>query len=230
MNKFARRLAWVAAGAAVGVATAKLSKARRKKEAAGQELKYRGTLTLETEQLILRRFTMEDAEPMYRNWASDPAVTKFLQWKPHKDIGETEGILAGWLPCYEDSQGQGFYNWAIELKELGEPVGSISVVNRDDRARRAHIGYCLGRNWWRQGIMTEALAAVIKYLFGEGYLRIESRHNVNNPHSGDVMKKCGMQYEGTFKGYEWDNSGIGDAAFYAILKEDYENTKGGACQ
>ena len=78
--------------------------------------------------------------------------------------------------------------------------------------------------------MTEALGAVIKYLFREGYLRVESRHNVKNPHSGGVMKKCGMQYEGTFKGYEWDNSGIGDAAFYAILKEDYENTKGGACQ
>lgn len=227
MNKFARRLAWIAAGAAVGVVTAKLSKARKEKAAAADGLKHSGTVALETERLILRRFTLEDAEPMYQNWAHDPEVTKYLTWPPHQDVDVSEEIIDSWVSQYEKGN---YYNWAIELKELGEPIGNISVVQRDDRARRAHIGYCLGKDWWHQGIMTEALGAVIKYLFREGYLRVESRHNVKNPHSGDVMKKCGMQYEGTFKGYEWDNSGIGDAAFYAILKEDYENTKGGACQ
>lgn len=229
MNKFARYLAWIAAGAAAGAAHYYLTKKRNRPAQPPQGLKRRGTQTIETERLILRRFTMEDAQYMYDNWAKDPEVTRFLQWKPHQDVDETEEILAGWLPCYENSEDKGFYNWAIELKDLGQPVGNISVVQRDDRARRAHIGYCLGRAWWHQGIMSEALSAVIDYLFSEGYLRIESRHNVNNPHSGDVMKKCGMQYEGTFKGYDWDNSGIGDAAFYSILKEDYEN-KGGAGQ
>lgn len=229
MNRFLRILAWMAAGAAVGIATAKLSKKREEKSASGQELKLSGTQTIETERLILRRFTMDDAQNMYDNWANDPEVTRFLMWQPHKDVEETEGILADWLTHYDKSGDNGFYNWAIVLKDLGEPVGNISVVQRNDRARRAHIGYCLGQKWWHQGIMSEALGAVIDYLFSEGYLRIDSQHNVNNPHSGGVMKKCGMKYEGTFKGYEWDNSGIGDAAFYAILKEDYEN-KGGACQ
>ena len=229
MKKLARTLALIAAGAAAGAGLHHFTRKKRARsdQRGSQNLKHSGTVTIETGRLVLRRFDMSDAEAMYANWACDPQVTKFLQWKPHPDVEATESILESWLPQYEDKDAQGFYNWAIELKELGEPIGSISVVSRDDRARRAHIGYCIGKDWWHQGIMSEALAAVIDFLFSEGYLRIDSRHNVNNPHSGDVMKKCGMQYEGTFKGYEWDNSGIGDACFYAILKEDYDTLPGG---
>lgn len=227
MNRFIRTLIWIAAGAAAGVGFHHLTKGRQQKETPVEVLRRSGTRTIETERLVLRRFTMEDAQAVYDNWANNPEVTRFLQWKPHQDVDETEGILADWISRYDDG---GWYNWAIELKERGEPIGNISVVQQDERARRAHIGYCIGKQWWHQGIMTEALSAVIKYLFSEGYLRIDSRHNVNNPHSGDVMKKCGMQYEGTFKGYEYDNSGIGDASFYAILKEDYDKNQGGACQ
>ena len=225
MNKLARSIFAIAAGAAAGVGLYHLTKDRREAPADPNALKLSGTHTIETERLILRQFTIDDAEAVYNNWCNDPEVTKFLQWPTHQDVDETEGILEDWVEKY----GQGdWYNWAIELKELGEPIGNISVVQQDQRARRAHIGYCLGRKWWHQGVMSEALAAVISYLFHEGFLRIESRHNVNNPHSGDVMKKCGMQYEGTFRGYDWDNSGIGDAAFYSILKEDYKGYKKGS--
>ncbi len=228
MNKLARHLIAITAGAVTGAALYHLTKKRESAPKDPDALKKSGTRTIETERLILRQFDIEDAEAMYRNWASDPEVTRFLQWQPHIDQDETEEILESWIERYGEGD---YYNWLIELKELGEPIGSISVVSQDNRSRRAHIGYCLGRAWWHKGIMSEALAAVISYLFSEGYLRIESRHNVNNPHSGEVMKKCGMTYEGTFKGYEWDNSGIGDAAFYSILKEDYKGyKKGGDCQ
>lgn len=217
MNKLARTLAWIAAGAVSGVI---LSKLGRKKERAAQDgpLKGSGTAVLETERLLLRPFTLDDAPDVYENWAKDPEVTRFLQWQPHKDQEETYRILEDWVGQYEKGN---YYNWAIVLKELGEPVGNISVVQQNDRALQAHIGYCLGRAWWRQGIMSEALSAVIDYLFQEGYRRIDSRHNVNNPHSGDVMKKCGMRYEATLRQRGWDNSGIHDEALYSILAEDY---------
>ena len=48
-----------------------------------------GTKRLETDRLILRKFELSDAEPMYRNWASDPEVTNYLMWPPHKNIGTT---------------------------------------------------------------------------------------------------------------------------------------------
>ena len=228
MNKFARRLIAITAGAITGTALYHLTKKRESAPKDPDALKMSGTRTIETERLILRQVRPGDWEYAYKNWCSDPEVTRFLQWPAHQDADETEEIFEGWMERYDEGD---YYNWLIELKELHEPIGNISVVNQDQRAKRANIGYCQGREWWHKGIMSEALAAVISYLFHEGYLRIDSRHNVNNPHSGDVMKKCGMTYEGTFRGYEWDNSGIGDAAFYSILKEDYKGyKKGGGCQ
>ena len=70
--------------------------------------------------------------------------------------------------------------------------------------------------------MTEAFREVIRFLFGEvGVNRIEARHDVNNPHSGDVMKKCGLKFEGTRRQGGKNNQGIVDLSVYAILREDY---------
>ena len=86
----------------------------------------------------------------------------------------------------------------------------------------AHIGYCIGRNWWGQGLMSEALEGVIHFLITQvGANRIESRHDPNNPASGKVMAKCNMVYEGTSRQGDWNNQGLCDAANYALLKEDY---------
>jgi ribosomal-protein-alanine N-acetyltransferase len=115
-----------------------------------------------------------------------------------------------------------FYLWAIELKAIGEPIGSISVVDQNERLNMVHIGYCIGSNWWRQGIVSEAFAAIIPFLFDEVKTnRIEARHDPNNPNSGKVMLKCGLQYEGTHRQADWSNQGIVDTAMYGLLVEDY---------
>ena len=124
------------------------------------------------------------------------------------------------MPQYQDKT---FYQWAIELKELGEPIGSISVVNMDDRVDMVEIGFCIGRSWWGQGIMTEAFRAVISYLFGEVHvLRIEAGHDPRNPASGAVQRKCGLKYEGTLRRSIRSNQGITDKVVLAILKEEWE--------
>lgn len=180
-------------------------------------LMHKGTRTIETYRLILRQAIPEDAEPMFRNWASDPEVTKFLTWPPHESVTVTQTVLSSWLAEYARDD---YYHWMIVLKETGEPIGSL-LANTVGRAQAAHIGYCIGRTWWHQGIMSEALRAVIAYLFDEvGYHRIESIHDPNNPHSGAVMRKCGMQYEGTLRMGDRNNQGICDAAQYAILRND----------
>lgn len=180
-------------------------------------MKHLGTKRIETERLVLRRFVMEDAQPMFQNWASDPDVTKFLTWSAHASVEVTRAVLADWTAGYEKED---FYVWAIEYE--GEPIGSISVVDRNDRAELVHIGYCIGKKWWHKGIMSEALAALIRFFFDEvGVNRIETRHDPNNPHSGDVMKKCGMRFEGTLRQSDWNNQGICDACWYAILRSEY---------
>jgi ribosomal-protein-alanine N-acetyltransferase len=182
-------------------------------------MKYLGTTDITTERLLLRRFTTDDAEAMYHNWASDSEVTKFLTWPPHQSVSATEEILKQWVEQYENPD---YYSWAIVLKSLDEPIGSISVVKHDDRIAMAHIGYCIGKQWWRKGITSEALQAVIAFLFEKvGMNRIEARHDPNNPNSGKVMQKCGMLYEGTMRQADLNNQGVCDFSEYAILAEDY---------
>lgn len=180
---------------------------------------HKGTQTIETSRLILRKAVREDAEPMFRNWASDPEVTKYLTWPPHETIEVTRKVLEGWLAEYEKDD---YYQWMIVLKETGEPIGSL-VASTVGRAQAAHIGYCIGKAWWHRGIMSETLQAVIAYLFEEvGYHRIESMHDPNNPHSGAVMRKCGMRYEGITRDSDRNNQGICDAVHYGILRRDWE--------
>ena len=183
-------------------------------------MEHKGTVYIETERLILRRFTLDDASAMYENWASDDEVTKYLMWQAHGDISVSESILRDWVKNYENN---GFYTWAIVFKENSDkPIGSIAVVeNIDETVRKAHIGYCIGKPWWHKGIMSEALKAVIDFLFDEvGVNRVESRHDPRNPNSGAVMKKCGMKYEGTHRQSDRNNQGICDACYYAILADE----------
>lgn len=178
-----------------------------------------GAKTIETDRLLLRKLSVNDAEAMFRNWASDPEVTKFLTWPPHKSAEITKSLLEDWSKEYEKDN---YYQWGIELKAIGEVIGTISVVGLKEEIDMVHIGYCIGQAWWHQGVMTEALGAIIDFFFTEVRCnRIESRHDVNNPHSGEVMKKCGMKLEGMKRSADINNQGICDVVEYAILKCDY---------
>ena len=175
-----------------------------------------GTKRLETERLILRRFVPEDAEAMYRNWCADSEVTKFLTWPPHKSVEVSRSVVQKWVDSYANDA---YYQWAIVPKALGEPIGSIAAVNQNDDTEMVHIGYCIGRAWWHRGYTSEALRAVMDFFFDTvGVNRVESEHDPENPHSGMVMRKCGMKYEGTLRQAVRSNRGVCDACWYALLR------------
>ena len=180
---------------------------------------HKGTCRLETSRLLLRKAVTEDARSMFDNWASDPEVTKYLTWPTHSNPEVSRTVLDSWIAEYQKDD---FYQWLIARKDApASPIGSISVVALDSGIGKAEIGYCLGKAWWHQGIMTEALQAVMDFLFDEvGMNRIEARHDPRNPHSGAVMRKCGMQYEGTLRQSDRNNQGICDASVYALLAEE----------
>ena len=182
-------------------------------------MKHCGTQTLETKRLILRRFTVRDADAMYTNWASDPEVTRYLTWPAHAGVETSRAVLADWTAAYAQ---ESFYQWAIVLKDRAdEPIGSIGAVDVSDDIAAVQIGYCLGRRWWHQGIMSEALGAVMDFFFDAvGCNRVAGRHDPRNPHSGMVMQKCGMKYEGTQRSADRNNQGICDTSWYALLKDE----------
>lgn len=184
-------------------------------------MKHLGTIPLETRRLLLRPFTVSDAQAMFYHWASDKMVTKYLTWPAHRSPSDTAAVLERWVESYQDMD---YYHWAITLKDReGELIGSIGVTNRIDKiVQMAHIGYCIGRDWWHQGITSEALKRVMSFLFEDiGLQRIESRHDPRNPNSGLVMKKCGMRYEGTLRCADWNNEGICDACYYGMLAGEW---------
>ena len=185
-------------------------------------MKNLGTVNIETERLILRRFIASDAPSAYRNWMGDCEVTKYLRWQAHESVTVSEDVIGRWISDYTDDRN---YLWAIELKEIGEPVGTIAVVEQDEYVESVQIGYCIGSSYWHRGIMSEAFGAVIKFLFEEvGVNRIEAQHDPANPNSGAVMKKCGLIYEGTMREADFNNTGIVDAAIYGITAGDYFNS------
>ena len=181
-------------------------------------MKHLGTKQIETQRLILRPFTVEDADAMYHNWASDPVVTKFLMWPTHTSVEVSRMVLSDWVSHYSE---ENYYQWAIVPKDFGQPIGSIAVVHMHDRIGKAEVGYCIGKQWWHQGIMSEAVTAVIDFLLCDvGVNRVEACHDPNNPHSGAVMAKCGMTYEGTQRQASFNNQGLCDLSWYAILASD----------
>lgn len=179
-------------------------------------MKHLGTRRIETKRLILRRFTLDDALPMYRNWASDPEVTKYLTWQTHENAEQTKNVLESWISSYENEDK---YIWCIAKKDNDEPIGSINAFHYQEKINAMEVGYCVSRSYWHQGITSEALGAVMKYLLDEvGIDRIEARHDAINPNSGGVMRKCGMKHEGTRIRAGWTNAGIYDTELYGYVR------------
>ncbi len=184
-------------------------------------MNHLGTKRLTTERLILRKFKDEDAVMAFKNWTNDPEVTKFLTWPPHKYIAVTESYIDSVIDSYKEPDS---YNWAIEVKETKEVIGTISVVQQNTKIESVHIGYCIGKEWWHQGYTSEAMARVIKFFMEKVEVnRVESRHDPRNENSGKVMMKCGMKYEGTIRQSDMNNQGVCDACWYGLLKEEYFN-------
>ena len=182
-------------------------------------MNHLGTVQLTTPRLILRPFTEADIPAAFRNWCSDPVVTKYLRWPAHPNEDVTRMVLTDWINSYQQPD---FYQWAIQPKDEGEVVGAITVVEHDDRTAKIHIGYCIGRKWWGQGITTEAFQRLIPFFFEEmGVNRVESCHDPNNPGSGAVMRKCGLHFEAVLRQRDFSNQGIVDMAMYALLREEY---------
>lgn len=180
-------------------------------------MKYIGTKNIETERLILRKVTQADAYQAYESWCTDDDVCRYLPWTKHKDVNETIQIYTMWENEYDDET----FRWIVQLKGSEEVIGTIDVISKEYLSNGVcKIGYVYAKKYWRQGYGTEALAAVIKYLFEEADAEIVyGECYSSNPASGKIMQKCGMTYEGTLKGRVIDKDGKrNDILSYSIVK------------
>lgn len=185
-------------------------------------LNHKGTITLTTPRLTLRRFEVADAQAMFDNWANDPRVTRHLTWQPHGQVENTRALLEGWCAGYERAD---YYSWAIVCG--GRPVGGLAGMRLNERHESVELGYCLGYDWWNKGLMSEAVCAVRDFFFAQvGVHRIEILHAPQNPASGRVAQKCGFVREGVLReSQKLPDGAFTDLVVYAMLRREWEALK-----
>ncbi len=150
------------------------------------------TPTIETERLILRKFTKQDRNAFYQIY-SDEEVNTFLPWFPLKTMEEAKEFYEKrYAVNYAKDQA---YNYAVCLKKDNVPIGYVNVSMEDSY----DFGYGLRKEFWHRGIITEAGRAVIEQLKSDGIPYITATHDVKNPRSGEVMKRLGMKYQYSYE-------------------------------
>lgn len=159
-----------------------------------------GTHAIETDRLLLRPLTVDDAQTMFENWAGDEDVTRFLRWDAHRNWTVTYEYLYHLEQDYENPR---CYEWGIVQKSTGILMGSIGIQPSPPDPEWATIGYTdkefwsvgyvLGAKWWNQGYATEALRAVCEYWFDNtGSELLVAYHHCENAASGRVLSKVGF--------------------------------------
>lgn len=152
----------------------------------------KNTPTLETERLILRKFTKDDIEALFEIY-KDKEVNTYLPWFPLKSLKEAENFFyERYTKAYELDKG---YKYAICLKTDNKPIGYVNVSIDDNH----DLGYGLRKDFWHKGIVTEASKAVLEQVKKDGFLYVTATHDVKNPRSGAVMKKLGMSYKYSYE-------------------------------
>ena len=177
---------------------------------------------LETPRLTLRKLEMRDAQDIF-DYGRDPQVARHVLWDAYTSVSETRGYVRYMIRKYRAGEPS---SWGIVEKETGRVVGTIGYMWYQKDNNACEVGYSLARRCWNRGYMTEALAAVLQYSFETlSVHRVEAQHEVDNGASGAVMRKCGMQKEGTLRGRLYNKGKYVDVDLYAILREDYAARK-----
>ena len=150
------------------------------------------TPRLETQRLLLRKFTESDLGELYRIY-SDVEANRFLPWFPAKSMEDARMFFESrYAAEYAKPQA---YAYAICLKENDLPIGYLHVGMDESH----DFGYGLRREFWRRGIATEAGRAVIEQPKRDGLPYITATHDRNNPRSGGVMRNLGMKYQYSYE-------------------------------
>lgn len=178
--------------------------------------------TIRTKRLTLRAAKMSDAEDLYE-YSRDPAVAKHVLWDAHTSIHQTRAYIRYLIRQYKNGQPSSF---VISITETGKVVGTIGFMWIQQENRSAEVGYSLSRAYWNQGIMTEALTALLDFGFLKLNLnRIEAQHESDNPASGRVMAKAGMSFEGRLRQRIYNKGRFADVDLYSILRQEYMSRK-----
>lgn len=150
--------------------------------------------SLKTDRLSLRKAKLADAEAIFRQYATDPEVTKYVSWRAHRNLEETRDYMRMCSLAWDVGKA---FHWVIECAADKQVMGMM--IARVD-AEKWELGYVLARQHWGRGFMTEALKELIAWaLKQKDIYRVWAVCDVDNLASARVMEKSGMRREGVLR-------------------------------
>ena len=174
--------------------------------------------SLLTNRLRLRQIHPQDAEALFMTF-TDEETMQFYGHEPHQSLEETRQWIARTQARYARREA---IRWGITLQDEDRVIGSCSFHHFDSGFHRAETGYELNRAWWGQGIMTEALSAVLTYGFTElGLHRVEAIIDIENEPSKNLLLKLGFRYEGTLRQRYAFRDQFEDEHYFGLLKDEW---------
>jgi len=151
---------------------------------------------IEAQRLVLRLPRVDDAPVAFAKWTQDPEVTRFLTWRPHECVEQTQAFIHNCIAAWENETR---FPFMLTLKEDDDVIG---MINPRVEGSEVGIGYVMARASWGKGYMTEATRAIIDWAFTQPKIyRVYATTDVENVASRRVMEKAGMQREGVLRKY-----------------------------
>ena len=174
---------------------------------------------LETDRLILRRMQASDAQALFQVLGDDE-VTRYYDDATFTAVSQAEEQIAAWESGFAHRRS---LRWGIVHKQAGVVIGSCGMYSIHPWHLRASIGYELAQSFWRQGLMTEALNAMLALGFNEmGLNRIDAVVMPENLASIKLLEKLGFHNEGLLREYEnWGSKGFADLYMLSLLKKTW---------
>jgi ribosomal-protein-alanine N-acetyltransferase len=174
--------------------------------------------TIDLGDFILREKQESDLENFYRYY-SDPEVNKFIMSDIPQNLQQAKQELLYWRGTFHRNDGIYF---AIASKADDKLIGAIGLTSHNTFNSRIELSYDLAKEYWRQGIMTTAIAAVIKHAFETIRInRIEASVAITNIPSHNLLIKCGFKLEGILRQHRFHQGRYVDVAFFSMLRNDY---------
>lgn len=175
---------------------------------------------LVTERFVLRRLRLSDTESLFAILA-DEEVTRFYDDEAFTEISQAKAQIEAWESGFDDRR---LVRWGIARREDDIVLGTCGYYGFHVWHRRGSLGFELARSYWRQGIMTEALEAIIGFGFNEvGLNRIQAVVMPGNEGSEKLLEKLGFHREGILREYEnWGEKGYVDVLMFSLLRSEYE--------
>jgi ribosomal-protein-alanine N-acetyltransferase len=168
---------------------------------------------LETDRLILRPLTVDDAEAVYV-WASDERVTIFMPYQTYTGIPD----VRKWLTTLQSDNET--YNFGFVFKEHNLLIGS-GDIGYSMKENSWDFGYNIRFDYWNKGLATEAAKCMMKFAYDNfGARDFSANHAVDNPASGRVLEKCGLTSHHFGEYSKFDGSKTFQAKFYKVHLDD----------